>query len=216
MKFGAGRPAAAVEIYEISPLSEADLANFKPAKEVENIVKKLRDSHHRIAHLYAMGFRPGEVAEITGYSLARLSNLRRAPAFDQLVEQYRKEVNPTRQAKADHQYELMIRSRALSLGEVVDRLEDDDDRAKMSTRELLAIYSDLADRTGYPKRTVAVNINADFATRLDMAIERSQKIKTIEGEVIDTPKAAPRGNGVGSVYNGALQAPTSLPRRKFA
>lgn len=182
--FGPGRPAMKPEIISVRELTEEDLANFKPAPA--NALKKLRDSHHRIAHLYALGLRPGEIAEITGYSLPRLSTLRAAPQMQDLIEVYRKDVMMERQEGVDDHFTQLVRARNLALGRLVDRLEDDD--AEFSPGQLLAIAADGSDRTGYPKRTMALNVNMDFAARLDAAVKRSQQVKTIEGEVLAIPR----------------------------
>lgn len=186
MKFGAGRPKAHPEIYEIAPLTKADLENFTPAERSKDqgVVKRLRDSHHRIAHLYALGYRSGEVAEITGYSPSRLSTLRASPAFSELVEKYRVDVVEVRQAEADHHFQAITRLRNLAAGELIDRFEDDEERPKLTNSHLIAILADGSDRTGYPKRRESVNMNMDFASRLDRAIERSNGAKLIEGEVL--------------------------------
>lgn len=189
MRFGQGRPAANPEIYEIAPLTAEDLVNFVPSETSKENggIKNLRDSHHRLAHLCAMGFRNMEIAEITGYSIPRISTLRASPAFKELVEKYRVEVNLNRQTEADHHFTQVVRLRNLAMGELLDRFEDDDQREKISNGHLIAIAADGSDRTGYPKRRESVNINTDFASRLDRAIERSNSAKVIEGEVLEPP-----------------------------
>ena len=198
MKFGQGRPKSHPEIFEIAPLSKADLETFTPAVRSKDsgVLKQLRDSHHRIAHLYAIGYKNNEIAEITGYSPTRLSTLRASPAFGELVDKYRKDiVEPARQAEADHHFHTITRLRNLAAGELIDRFEDDEERPKLANAHLIAILADGSDRTGYPKRRESINMNMDFASRLDRAIERSSSAKVIEGEVI--PPSSPSANDGG-------------------
>lgn len=134
--------------------------------------KRFRDSHHMIARLFAMGLRSGEVASRTGYSLARVSLLRNDPAFDELVSAYRSDVDEEWRESVDEYFELISANRTISARLINDKLteaEPDD----VSFRELVNIHADAADRTGYPKRSVAVNVNVDFAAQLDRAIKRS-------------------------------------------
>lgn len=181
-RFGQGRPTAHPEIYSIAPLTQADLDSYEPAEisQEPSSIKKLRDSHHRIAHYFAMGLRNFEIEEITGYSKARLSTLRASPAMKELVEYYRKEVVETRQVEADQTFTSLVRLRNLATTELIDRFEDDEAREKLSNGHLIALVADGLDRTGYPKRKENVNFNQDFASRLDRAISASNKAKVIE------------------------------------
>lgn len=223
MRFGQGRPAAHPEIYEIAPLTKVDVENFVPAETSKQpgVLKTLRDSHHRIAHLFAMGYRNQEIEEITGYSKPRLSTLRASPAMQELVELYRKDVVQVRQTEADQTFVQITRMRNLAIGEVIDRLEDDEDRPKISNANLIAIAADALDRTGYPKRRESVTLNKDFASRLDKAIERANSAKVIEGEVLPPPNLSPTTSeftgGGGREPDGQPlsqnQAPALLKRR---
>jgi hypothetical protein len=46
----------------------------------------------------------------------------------------------------------------------------------LPTRELIAITSDRMDRFGYGKKNMNVNVNVDFASKLEAAITRSRKV----------------------------------------
>lgn len=205
--FGPGRPAMKPEITSVRELTEEDVLNFKPSKT--SGLKKLRDSHHRIAHLFALGLRPGEVAAITGYSNARLSVLRSAPQMQDLIEVYRKEVMQERQEGVDDHFTQLVRARNLALGRLVDRLEDDEE--EFTPNQLLAIAADGSDRTGYPKRTMALNVNMDFAARLDAAVKRSNQVKTIEGEVIQAIPRPPSTTATASTGGGREEQVSEPP-----
>src|SRR5215467_6225029 len=85
---GRGRPPKRPAISHVRELSLADLAGLKRAKP--NPIKRFRDSHHLMARLFASGLRVSEVAELTGYSISRVSIFHNDPAFQNLVASFRK------------------------------------------------------------------------------------------------------------------------------
>lgn len=175
---GAGRPAKFPSIDGVRELEQVEVERLKPGREPA--VKALRDSHHMIARLCAIGLRTTEIAERTGYSIARVSVLRNDPAFRELVEQYKVDVDESFRENVDEYFSLVAKNRTLSARLINDKLSEIEDLDDVSIRELVAVHSDSADRTGYPKRSVAVNVNVDFAARLDQAIQRSNRAKIIE------------------------------------
>lgn len=193
--FGPGRPSKNKLVDGVAELSPADIASAQRAPQSR--VQTLRDSHHRLARLLASGLKQVEVAEISGYSANRIAQLRQDPAFMELVEHYRKMVNEGFVEAADEYYRTVSANRAIAARLINDKLSDEETAAEIPIRTLLAVHSDAADRTGYPKRTLAVNVNLDFAARLEKAVKRSKEVKTIEA------KAEPAEAGV----------PTSVERR---
>lgn len=161
----------------VRELSEEDLACLIRAPSVIPPMKKLRDSHHRVARLMAMGLRPGQLATATGYSHGRISTLAQDPAFQELVAHYRSLVDDSFKEVADDYYDTLSANRIIAARLLNDKLCDADPD-DIGFRELVLIHADAADRTGYPKRTVALNVNADFASLLDRAIERSKEAGT--------------------------------------
>lgn len=158
-------------------LTREDLRALNGPRPKVSAVQKFRDSHHRIAMLFAEGLRMREVKEITGYSYPRLSVLHSDPAFQDLIASYR----PEAQARAR---EALDEYRALAVGNMVEgelMIEEVLARAREenelpSIRELVAITSDRADRFGYGKHQTSTNVNVDIATRLDAAIARTEKL----------------------------------------
>jgi hypothetical protein len=151
-------------------------------------VKRFRDSHHRMAQLFACGLKTKEVAELTGYSLARVSTLRGNPAFDDLVDQKRGldevEIRDGMQAY----YQIILENGLKAERKLADKLDDDDETEELSVRELISISRDSADRVGLSKRTVQTNISVDFAQMLDRAIARTRTVKQIEAKAISGTK----------------------------
>jgi hypothetical protein len=196
---------------EVVPLTKADLARlYEPRKA--NVVTKLRDSHHFLARLYASGLDNMAVAARTGYSVERLRRIRRSPAFDNLVAEYRQIVTAEWADTVDDYYEIaagnMVRAE-LQIADKLEAAEEDPENNPIPVRDLLAISRDSADRFGYPKKGVNVNVNADFASMLEKAIKRSGK--TIEGSVAPLPAGSSNGDGGGS--GSAPPAPIPFRRR---
>lgn len=173
-----GRVAQRPTIESVSELTQEDLDTVQRGNST-NPIKNLRDSHHLVARLFSMGLRPGQVAEETGYSLQRIGTLKADPAMDELIAYYRELETQAFVDQRDEYYQTVASNRkisALLINDKLNSVEPDD----ISFRELVLIHSDAADRTGYPKRTVALNVNADFASLLDKAIARTQQTKMIE------------------------------------
>lgn len=173
--FGAGRPAKRPSILGVRVLVASDLEGLKRGK-VEP-VKSFRESHHRIARLFAMGLRTGEVAEESGYSLVRISTLHASPAFQDLIQSYRKSVDQEWRKEVQGYYGAIVKTRDIAARMILDKVESAEDGEEIPLKTLVTLHADLADRTGYPKRTVALNINMDFAAQLDRAVERSRKAR---------------------------------------
>jgi hypothetical protein len=148
-------------------------------------VQKIRESHHRVARLMAMGLRPYAVAEQSGYSYQRVWLLSKDPAFQELVAKYREDVDGEWRQEVSGYYANANKARDISMRMVLEQLEEADEVGeKLPIRTLAALHGDLADRTGYGKRSTQVNVNLDFAARLDAAVKRSEQAK-LEGKVID-------------------------------
>lgn len=183
---GRGRPPKRPNVTEVKELTEEEVAALPEQGKVNNVVR-IRDSHHAVAKLFAMGLRPKEVAEISGYSLSRISMLRRSPMMDNLINEYRNLETTEWLEARDEYYDTITRGRVMAARLTVDKLAEMEPE-DISFRELIMIHSDFADRTGYPKRQLAINVNVDFAAKLDRAVERSkaQKLKAIE-QIIPEP-----------------------------
>lgn len=159
-------------------------------------IAKLRDSHHTVARLLALGNSIGEVAVQAGYSYNSVSMLAQDPSMQELVAHYREMLNGQFLATVDEYYSGLVAARNKALRRINDKL--DDDEADLSISQLHAIHSDAADRTGYPKRKDVVVANVDFADSLDAAITRSRQAKLINGTANPEERAPPSsGSGAG-------------------
>src|SRR6266568_5314010 len=143
-----GRPRGqAPSIERGRSLERADLA---APKGREPAVKRFRESHHRVARLFAMGLRPFQVAEATGYTLVRISILRKDPAFQDLVARYAADVNDEWKQEVSGYYENLNKVRDITARMMLDQLVDADEVGEiLPLRQLAGIHSDAADRTGF-------------------------------------------------------------------
>lgn len=172
----------ATRVLSVRGMTPEDL-EFLRHRSVGPRLKRLRDTHHAVARLIAVGKRIGEVAFLTGFSTQRVGTLLKDPAFIELVERYRGDVNESWREGVDEYQQMAMRNMAIAERQLTDRLEAADDAGEtLPTRELIAITADRADRFGYGKRSTQLNVNVDFAAKLERAINRS---KTIEGKALE-------------------------------
>lgn len=181
---GPGRPAKRPTIEAVRELTREEVASVPRARAPT--VVRLRDTHHMIARLFAMGLRPRDIAMRTGYSLSRVSILSGDPAFQELVAAYRESVDESWREQADEYFESATAVRVTSMRLIRDRLEEAEP-GDIPLNQLVAIHADTADRTGYPKRKESVNLNVDFAARLEQAVRRSTEAKLINGTTVPDP-----------------------------
>ncbi len=161
-------------------------------------VKRIRERHHIVAKMIARGVKIPEVAECTGWSEHQLHLLvNQTPAFQELIIHYQKEDAEREVVLAE--YTELLRKRLL-MGEqlIHDRLNEEGD--DLSVNELLRLVADAADRTGYSKQNVNLNVNLDFAAALEAARKRSGRQRSTS--------SPPAGAG----DRGVLSADTALPR----
>ena len=185
--FGRGRPGKSPTIDGVEELQPSDLEGLVRGKSPA--VKNLKDSHHAVAKLLACGIRPGEVAERTGYSRVRISILQADPSFQELVQHYRTVDAAAFIEARDEYWDNATSVRVKTARMIADQLDEADEAGEsIPLNRLLAIHDSFADRTGYGKRSTQVNINVDFAAKLDQAIKKARDVKsplTIEGKVVN-------------------------------
>ena len=188
-----GAIASPIPIGQPIPLVAADLERLKETRHVPSMPQKLRDSHHMIARLAAMGLRPVKIAEQVGYSYVRVQALLNSPAMDELVARYRAKVDGEFVADADAYFELATRNMIAAERHIADQIAELDEQGELlPIRTALAVSRDAADRFGYGKRTQNLNVNVDFAAQLERAIERSGKtIEAVPAERGTTPQSSP-------------------------
>lgn len=184
-----GKIAREPSITNVRALTRDDLVMLRP--EIDRTVAsrtgialKLRDHHHRLARLVAAGFKTGEIMERTGVSYSRLSVMRKDPAFIELIAKYKEKVDAAFEREQDIFYQVATSNMLKAEVMLAEKLETaEEEGVPLPTRDLIAISRDAADRFGYGKRNMNLNINVDFAAQLEKTIARS-KGKTIEGGAV--------------------------------
>jgi hypothetical protein len=137
-----------VEVEVLGPLSPEDLqALGKPRLMPQApVVQRLRDSHHELARAIASGVKPGLAAEASGYSKSYVSVILGDPAFQDLVAQYRGEVEEEWQGTRG----LISRVVALNTRQLLDSLEAQDhgEAEPIPLRDRLAIHDTYGGAVG--------------------------------------------------------------------
>lgn len=157
------------------------------------VVLKLRDSHHRIAMLFASGLRTAEVAAETGYSLSYVSNLRGDPSMCDLIAFYHDQnVEPEYIKRITSFQGKLARLREIATDQLIEHAEEAAESGeKLRVRELLSMVAESADRTGHGKHQVH-EVHHTFAAQLDKALAASAKV--IELRAAPSPLLVEDGN----------------------
>lgn len=163
-----GRAAAPPEAEVLRALTESDLMLLGAEKGSKpSPLKRLRDRHHALARLLASGKSEWECSAILGYDRSRISILKGDPAFAELLEFYRENVN----AEYLSLHEQLAGISADAAVILRERMEEDPD--KLTVAQVLEIVKMGADRTGHgPAQKTEVNVNVNLANRLEEARKR--------------------------------------------
>ncbi len=193
-------------ILEARPLNRADLARLPQQRQENGVVSKLRSHHHRIARLDASGLPPHEICEIAGISNQRLYTLRKSPAYEELVAQYRGTVNAAFERAQDEFASVAISNMVRAERQIEDHFEEAEAAGELLPLKVLdAISNGRADRFGYPKGTVVAKINV--GNQLERAMQRSGRTITVDAK--GAPALAPSG----AEGNGATDPSAPSPAR---
>lgn len=175
--------------FTVRELTRDELVRLQEPRAKPNPIARLRDSHHRIARLFAMGLRMHEVVDRSGYTYTRVQQLDKDPAFRELVAHYRNLVNESFVASADEYHDLVTRNMIAAERHIADAIEELDEKDELlPIRTALAVSRDAADRMGYGKKQTNLNVNVDFAKNLEGMLRRSGK--TIES-ISNRPSSSP-------------------------
>jgi hypothetical protein len=155
-------------------LTLADVEALGDERETApRLLKRVSDRHHSLARLVASGMEQDKAALVVGYEPARVSILKRDPMFQELVEFYRSQESKTVRDLG----EKLAGIASDALDEIADRLEDEEERKKISLTNLMKLGEMGADRTGFgPSSTQTnVNIHVGLADRLAAARKRARE-----------------------------------------
>lgn len=139
---GRGRRPAPHAFHMTRLLTEADLAKmWDGGTQQFSRLKALRYSHHLLAKAVASGKSLMECSRITGHTVARISDIKNDPAFQDLVAYYADEL---------HQVYVDVHQRMAALGtSVLEELQErfENEPEKFSKRELMELFTTMADRS---------------------------------------------------------------------
>lgn len=199
MSLQRGKKAVHTEV-ELSAIREIERNELVLLEETRPRTpsQSLRDHHHRIARAVATGLKNPEIAQLCGISIGRLGVLKLDPAFADLVAHYRGVVTAEFVRSTDHYLEMatgnMLKAEAM-LSDKLDAASENNEF--LPTRDLISISRDAADRFGYGKRQMNLNVNVDFAAQLEAARNRSSRARDISPplaptQIADAPSRSPQ------------------------
>jgi len=178
-----GKLARTPKVLSVRPLTREDIAALQAPRPPQNRPKAMREAHHRLARMVAAGFRIEEILRLTGYSYNRLLQLRKDPAFEELITQYRGKVDESWARSLDEFHETstsnMLRAERM-IEQKLDLAEETEELP--SLRDLMALTSDRADRFGYSKKSIQRNENLDFAAMMEQIARASGKSNVIDAK----------------------------------
>lgn len=170
------RKATSPRILEVRSLTEADLEYLRQPS-ARNRILKLKDSHHNVARLLATGMTQIAVADATGYSIVRINTLALDPSVQELIAHYRAMITEEWREAQDELQRSIVQNATKAERMIGDRLDEADANGEtLPMRELIALTSDRYDRIGYGKKNMNLNVNVDFAAKLEAAINRTKKV----------------------------------------
>lgn len=158
-------PLTAEVVRELEPSDLLALGEEKGSKP-PSLIKRLSERHHGLARNLALGMDHQQAAAVARYSESRISILLSDPAFKELIAFYRK---PYDDATANLG-QVMGANAMDAAYELADRLEETPE--SFSIGQLMEVTKLGADRTGFGPQATNVNVNVDFASRLQEARKR--------------------------------------------
>lgn len=163
------------DLVQCRSLTTADLALLREPAPPYNEPKVIRDKHHHIAWLLALGKSQVEIAAELHISPTRVSQHQSSPAFRELIEKKRQEIAEIRREEVRDLARLAAENMVLAETEIQTRLRGSP--SYLATRDLNRIASDRMDRFGFPKHSTSDSrsVNLHFAAHLEAAISRSRK-----------------------------------------
>lgn len=176
-----GRFPLDIRITGVRSLTREDLGRLREPRFVHP-TKRLRQSHHQLALLEAMGHTTQEISKLTGYSDTRISTLRNDPAFKMIVDEKRKVINDAMTKEAGDAMALKFRIMAASDRHILDQIDALDEAGElMPLKTALAISADMADRVGFAKHSTSTSYDGDWAKKMEDRIAIKSKLVEVVG-----------------------------------
>jgi len=139
-------------------------------KNPSHRIQTLRDSHHRVLRYAARGFRPFEIAEMTGYTSQRVSQIINSPCAQDQIAKYRvaiDEIHYDAVREEQHQMSAIRKGANLVIIDALEAYQEDPEANPIRLETALKIRDSMADRQGFHRKTATENINVNFAAKLE-------------------------------------------------
>jgi len=176
----AQRRADSPYVKAVRPMTKDDIELLRQPSKLP-VLQKLRDSHHAIARLAATGMKQIEISRVVGYSQTRVSIILKNPAMQDLIAKYRSDEDQSWRESRDEYYENIYRAGSKAWRQINDQLDAaDESNEPIPLQRLISIADSSADRIGHHKKSTQINVNVDFAAKLEAAIARSRKVPILE------------------------------------
>lgn len=173
-------------------MSGVDLSDLDKPVKTPSSLKRIRDVHHRIARRVAAGKGTGEIAQELGYSMSRISILKGDPAFQQLVEVYRKRLDEIEDDIHAKLYNTIVAAKMEAWEHILTRMDEQGEDMPLSEHRQTI---ELANNELGLSATRIITTNVDMsriAQREALGRERQARLiapadGAVEGETASSP-----------------------------
>jgi hypothetical protein len=191
---GKGRRPAPITYGMPRHLSESDIASMwdHGGTKTGPRIKTLRYNHHLLAKAVASGKSLLECSQLCGLTVARISDLKNDPAFQELVSFYAEELN---------EVYVDVHSRMAALGtSVLEELQErfEAEPEKFTKRELMDLFTTMADRSiatakggPNPQQVIATGAGNGLALQINFVSPVTAEPETLDAKIISTQTQAP-------------------------
>jgi hypothetical protein len=209
---GKGRRPAPITYGAPRHLSEGDIASMweHGGSKTGPRIKTLRYNHHLLAKAVASGKSLLECSQLCGLTVARISDLKNDPAFQELVSFYAEELN---------EVYVDVHQRMAALGtSVLEELQErfEAEPEKFTKRELMDLFTTMADRSiatakggPNPQQVIATGAGNGLALQINFVSPATAEPETLEAKILP-PTQAPAALEVRSPLADSLGMPDGI------
>lgn len=183
------------KVLSVRELRREELSALREKRVPKPHLQRLRDPHHNLARLIAMGKSIHEAARLAGYSYSRALTLNSDPAFKQCMAEHKAAMDGRHADEIDEYMSAIYGNGIKAERQLTEHLDQADERGELlAIKDLLAISRDSADRVGYGKKQTNINVNVDFAAKLERAIARSGlRVVSSRAQLPEATEGVPAG-----------------------
>ena len=174
-------------------LEEADLPALTAPQSVfleQPTLRKLLESHHRVAMYVAAGKRNTEISRLTGYCPSTITTFKNDPAFISLVKSYNKQIEATF-LKTPQKLDNLT---ADVITEIHQRLTNQEEKISITNLTKLAVMA--LDRTGHgptsKTESLHVTLNSNEIADIKAEAKSAEQGSVVDATVIKSERATPK------------------------